>query len=65
MNTALAQRPNILRKDLDGHWYSIPQELDEDFAIMKEAIILAEWGSDEWHDAADSFTNLFGKYAKE
>lgn len=63
MNTAIAER-NLLVKDLDGHWYSIPSTVEEDFKIMKEAIILAEWGSDDWYEANDDFNDAFSKYMK-
>lgn len=54
----------ILVKDLDGHWYAIPESFEEDFVIMREAIQLAEWGSDAWYDANDSFNDAYGKYMK-
>ncbi len=63
MSTTLTER-NLLVKDLDGHWYSIPASIEENFKIMKEAIILAEWGSNEWYTANDDFNDAFGQYMK-
>ncbi|MCX7595654.1 MAG: hypothetical protein N2235_18230 [Fischerella sp.] len=56
---------NILVKDLNGYWYSIPSSLEEDFKIMREAIELAEWGSDEWFQRCDDFSAQFGSFIKE
>ena len=51
MTTDLAIR-KIIRKDYDGNLYSIPENMIEDFAIMNEAVMLAEWGEEEWHDSS-------------
>lgn len=64
MTTALASR-NIIRKDYDGNIYSIPEDLIEDFAIMNEAVMLAEWGEPEWHDAIDALKAAYGSYLKD
>lgn len=63
MTTELTER-KILVKDLDGHWYAIPETMKEDFVIMREAIQLAEWGSDTWYDANDAFNAQYGQYMK-
>ena len=63
MTTELTER-KILVKDLDGHWYAIPESMEEDFIIMREAIQLAEWGSDTWYDANDALNDQYGQYMK-
>lgn len=63
MNTTLVER-NLLLKDLDGHWYSIPAKLEDEFKSMREAIILADWGSEDWYQANDDFGDTFTQYMK-
>jgi hypothetical protein len=63
MTTKLAER-KVLVKDLDGHWYAIPASFEEDFVIMREAIQLAEWGTDSWYEANDQLSDTFGQYMK-
>lgn len=63
MTTELTER-KILVKDLDGHWYSIPESLEDDFLTLREAIQLVDWGSDEWYDANDDLNDEFGQYMK-
>lgn len=62
MNTLT--EPNIIVKDHDGHKYSIPPHLHEDFKILNEATIMVECGSDEWFDAHDTLNDHFGQYMK-
>lgn len=64
MNTVI-EKQNLLVKDLDGRWYSIPSQREEEFKALKEAIILADWCSGEWYDANDEFNNIFGQYLKD
>ena len=64
MTTDLAIR-KIIRKDYDGNLYSIPENMIEDFAIMNEAVMLAEWGEEEWHDAVDALNSTYGPFRKE
>jgi hypothetical protein len=65
MNTALATRPNVLKKDNDGHWYSIPENMVDSFIQMVEAIQNAEFMSDEWYEATDELNDQFGSYMKD
>jgi len=66
MTTALADRPkNVLKKDYDDRWYSLPPNMVDSFIQAVEAISLAEWGSDEWWEAGDDLDNRFGEYRLE
>jgi len=66
MTTALADRPkNVLKKDYDDRWYSLPPNMVDSFIQAVEAISLAEWGSDEWEEAGDELDNRFGEYRLE
>lgn len=65
MNTALASRPNVLKKDSDGRWYSIPVAEEDAFVQAAEAVELADFMSAEWHDAQDDLNNRFGSYRKD
>lgn len=56
--------PNILRKDPDGNWYSIPEHLDKTFIAMKEELMTFDWGSKEWDNVNDDFADIFGQYLK-
>ena len=64
MTTALAQH-NILKKDSDGRWYSIPAAEEDSFIQAVEAIMLADFMSPEWYAADDDLTNRFGSYLRE
>lgn len=55
----------IIRKNADGNIYSVPESLLDDFSIMNEAIVLAEFGSDEWHLANSEFHTMFEKYQRD
>lgn len=52
MPTAIAEK-NVLKKDADGHWYSIPSNEVDSFVEAVEAVMLAEFMSIEWYDAND------------
>jgi len=65
MNTTLATRPNILRKDADGRWYSIPAGEEDAFVNAAEAVELADFMSHEWHEAQDDLNNRFGAYRRD
>jgi hypothetical protein len=66
MTTALATKPkNILKRDYDDRWYSLPANMVDPFIQAVEAISLAEWGSREWYEAGDDLDNRFGEYRKE
>lgn len=64
MPTIITQRHNILKKDLDGVWYSIPENLSNSFICALEDIQNAEFMSDEWFRASDEFNTVFESYAK-
>lgn len=63
MTTEIKER-NILRKDCDGHRYSIPENKLSHFTQLVEAIENAEFMSDEWYDANDDLCEEFGSYMK-
>ena len=66
MNTLLAERPkNVLKKDYDDRWYSLPPNMVDSFIQAVEAISHAEWGSDEWMAAGDALDADFGEYRKD
>lgn len=64
MNTATMQQPNILKKDCDGYWYSIPPSEEEMFVNLIEAIQNSEFMSEEWHLATDEFNHQFGGHMR-
>ena len=64
MTTELATRPNILKKDADGRWYSIPVVEEDAFVQAVEATMNAEFMSSEWHEANDDLNSRFGAYLK-
>ena len=63
MTLAIAPQ-NVLVRDPSGHWYSIPSGLEQSFINLKETIINADFGSDEWYDANDELSDEFGEYIK-
>jgi hypothetical protein len=66
MTTTLIDRPkNILKKDWDGHWYSIPEKMLDHFIQLVETVENSEIFSNEWYDAIDDLENEFGEYRKE
>lgn len=64
MNTQTIERPNVFKKDADGHWYSLPENMVDMFIQAVESIMLAEFMSDEWHDANDYLNDAFGEYMR-
>ena len=64
MTTQLATRPNILKKDADGQWYSIPPAMADSFVQAVEAVMLAEFMSDEWYEATDDLNDRYGSYMR-
>jgi hypothetical protein len=64
MNTTLATRPNILKKDANGQWYSIPEIEVAGFIQMSEAIELAEFLSHAWYEANNELNERFGYYLR-
>jgi hypothetical protein len=66
MTTALADRPkNVLKKDYDDRWYSMPPKMVDSFIQAVEAISHAEWGSNEWWGACADLDDRFGEYRKD
>lgn len=65
MNTALVDRPNFLKKDADGRWYSVPAAEEEAFIQAVEAIMNVDFMSAEWHEANEDFNSRFGAYLKD
>lgn len=63
MTTAIAEK-NVLKKDADGHWYSIPANEADSFVQAVEAVMLAEFMSDDWYDANDDLNDRFGIYMR-
>lgn len=62
MNTTLAQRPNVLKKDADGQWYSIPAGEVDGFVQAVESVMLAEFMSNDWNVANDDLSDRYGAY---
>jgi hypothetical protein len=65
MNTALATRHNILKKDADGRWYSIPEAEVDAFIAASEAVENAEFMSSDWFEARNDLDNRYGTYRKD
>jgi hypothetical protein len=63
MTTALKER-NILVKDADGVWYSIPPDLEREFIRIKEDTINYEFGSSDWHDSVQEMRDSFESFIK-
>lgn len=65
MTTAIADRSsNILKKDADGNWYSLPANEVDAFVQVVETEMLAEFMSDEWYDARHELGYRFGSYMR-
>lgn len=65
MTTAIAEKStNVLKKDADGHWYSIPANEVDGFVQAVEAVMLAEFMSDEWYEATDDLNDRYGCYMR-
>jgi hypothetical protein len=65
MTTAIADKSsNVLKKDADGHWYSIPAAEVDAFVQAVEAVMLAEFMSDEWYEATDDLNDRYGSYMR-
>ena len=61
MTTALAEK-NVLKKDADGNWYSLPANEVDSFVQAVEAVMLADFGSGEWYESQDDLNSRFGSY---
>lgn len=65
MTTAIAKKSiNVIKKDSDNHWYSIPAGEVDAFVQAVEAVVLAEFMSDNWYEAHDDLNNRFGCYMR-
>lgn len=64
MTTALAEK-NVLKKDADGRWYSMPPNMEDSFVQATEAVMLAEFMSTEWYEANDDLNDRFGSYMRD
>jgi hypothetical protein len=65
MTTELKDRPNLLKTDADGNWYSIPAKEVDSFTLAVEEIQNADFMSSAWHDACNDLKNRFGGYLRE
>ena len=65
MNTQTLERANVLKKDMDGNWYSLPWYLEDDFIRTTEGIQNAEYLSPEWFEGHAELSTLFGVYLKD
>ena len=63
MTTDTTER-NILKKDNDGHWYSLPPKEVDAFVQAVEAVLNADFMSDEWYEANDDLNDRFGQYVR-
>lgn len=65
MTTALLDCPkNILKRDYDEKWYSIPPGMEDEFTYALEQTALTEWGTDEYWEAVNYFEQNFCEYKK-
>lgn len=60
MNTAVATRPNVLKKDINNNWYSLPEGMVDTFVQINETIQNADMFSHEWNQAIDDLNEMFG-----
>jgi hypothetical protein len=61
MNTATATK-NVLKKDVNGDWYSIPENLIEVFIRVNEEIQNSDMFSSDWHAACFELDEHFKEY---
>ena len=64
MNTIITVKHNILKKDNDGYWYSIPENMVDSFIQLSESVQNAQFMSDAWYAADDEFSREFNSYRK-
>lgn len=57
--------PNVLKKDYNGLWYSLPENMVDSFIDMNEEIQNSEWFSVNWFNAISSMNDMFTEYLKE
>jgi len=65
MTISISIRHNILKKDADGNVYAIPEQEVAAFVQAAEALELADFMTNEWHQAYDDLNNRFGPYRKD
>lgn len=66
MTITLQERPaNLLKKDNDGRWYSIPPHMVDTFTQIVEAAQNSDMFSHEWNQATDDLNDLFGDCLKD
>lgn len=51
-----------LKKDDDGHWYLVPEDLCEQFDQLTEAMEGMDWMEVGTSDECEQFNNAFGEY---
>lgn len=61
MTTAIAQ-VNLLKRDSDGNWYSIPESIVKGFNESLEETLLHDSLSSEWFEAVQELNNNYGMY---
>lgn len=54
----------IIRKDMDGYEYAIPEKLVQPFTYLVEAITNAEWDSNEYHELNSEFEVDYACYRR-
>jgi len=64
MTTELAER-NLLVRDADGNWYSIPPKTEPEFLSLREEMFDLDSSSDEYFDARTRLEESFGTYVRE
>ena len=66
MTIAVAEKSgNILKKDAEGYWYSLPPNQVDSFVYAVEETVNAEFMSSEWYSAWEEVNNNFGSYRLE
>jgi hypothetical protein len=64
MTTELVEK-NVLRKDHDGQWYSLPTKMVDPFIQANEDIMNADFMSTDWSAAVNELSDQFGQYLKD
>lgn len=52
----------MIKKDGDGHKYKIPKKLESRFDELLNATFEVKYGSKEFRDACEAFSNEFLEY---
>jgi hypothetical protein len=64
MTTATVER-NLIVRDADGEWYSIPPNMEKEFISLREEMFELDTSSEEYFDARSRLEEAFGTYVKE